>query len=117
MSFTPKPSYAVQMWFGILVVVLTALFLETRHPSDSGSNFLINSNPDGVGAEVIVDGQKLGTVGDAKKSGLGGGAFWAHLTRGKHIVELRKPGYVPYSKELEMHGEAYLGVDLTPQNN
>lgn len=117
MKLTPKSSPAARWWLGILAVVLILLFLETKGTRDAGSNFLITTNQEAQGAEVIVDGQKLGVVGTSKSSGLGGGAFWAHLTRGKHTVELRKPEFEPFSKELEMHGEAYMGVDLKPKKN
>ncbi len=117
MVFTPKSSSATKWWLGILLLVLVALFLETRTRHNAGSNFLVNTNNEAMGAEVIVDGQRLGTVGTAQNSGIGGGAFWGHLTRGRHVVELRKPGYLPFSKDVDMRGEAFLGVDLKPQNN
>ena len=79
-----------------------------------GSNFFIGTDSQADGAEVIVDGKKLGTIASVRGSGIGGGAFWGHLTRGKHRVEVSKPGYKPFTKEIEMQGEEYMGVDLQP---
>ena len=116
-AFQPKPSKATQWWLGILAVVLAILFWETKGQPHSGFNFFINTDSDAEGAEVLVDGQKQGKIGDSTSTGIGGGAFWGHLSRGKHTVELRKNGYAPCSKEIDMHGEEYLGVDLQRNKN
>jgi hypothetical protein len=112
MAFTPKASIATRLWLGILVLVLVALFAETRTSDQGGSNFLISTDSSAQGADVIVDGKKLGMIGTG--SAIGGGAFRGHLTRGKHLVELVKVGYKSYAKEIDMHGEEYMGVDLQP---
>jgi hypothetical protein len=112
MSFTAKPSKAVHLWLGILGAVLVVLFFETRASHSGGNNFFINTDLSAVGASVIVDGKQAGTIGSANGSGIGGGAFWMHLSRGQHKIEVIKPGYKPYSTEIDMHGEEYLGVDL-----
>jgi hypothetical protein len=118
MSFVPKPSKATHLWLGILAAVLVVLFVETKGPeSPNGSNLFISTAAAVKGATVLIDGAKLGVVGGPGDKGVGGGAFWGHLTRGKHTVELRKPGFQVFSKEIDMHGEEYLGVDLKPQKN
>jgi hypothetical protein len=114
MAFTPKASIATRLWLGILILVLAALFAETKSGDRVDSNFLISTNSSAQGAAVIVDGKKLGVIGDGTGSATGGGAFWGHLTRGKHLVELVKDGYKKYTKEVDMHGEEYMGVDLQP---
>jgi hypothetical protein len=118
MSFTPKPSKATHWWLGILFAVLVVLFVETKgHQDVPGSNFFINAPTAVQGADVIVDGRRLGAIVSSGADGVGGGAFWAHLTRGKHTVELRKTGFETFSKEIDMHGEEYMGVDLKPAKN
>jgi len=39
------------------------------------------------------------------------------LLQGKHQVEVRKEGYKPYTKAIDMQQEQYLGVDLERLNN
>lgn len=117
MAFAPKPSTATRWWLGTLATVLLALFLETRGARNDGANFLINTGAQARAAEVIVDGRKLGVVLDSHASGLAGGAFWGHLSSGRHVVELRKPGFHTFAKVIEMRGEEYLGVDLKPLTN
>lgn len=115
MAFIPKASIATRLWLGILVLVLAALFAETNVAPNGESNFLINTDSSDLdGAEVIVDGKKLGTIQGGRSPVKGGGAFWGHLTRGKHTVELVKDGSKKYSKEIDMYGEEYMGVDLQP---
>ena len=70
MAFTPKASIATRLWLGILVVVLILLFIETKSPQHGGSNFFISTDSDADGADVIVDGQKLGTIGAPRGSGV-----------------------------------------------
>ncbi|HEY9774097.1 MAG TPA: hypothetical protein V6C81_09855 [Planktothrix sp.] len=111
-SFTPKPSKAVPLWLGILAVVLVALFFETQHPQPGGDNFFIHTNDGGTGAEVVIDGKKMGVVRGAQGVEMPGGGFWAHLPRGRHVVQVSKAGDKPVSKEINMRTEEYMGVDL-----
>jgi hypothetical protein len=104
-------------WFGILILVLVVLFLETRGEDYAGCNFFVSTDSDSEGAQVIVDGKKLGVVSGAHSAGIGGGAFWGYLTRGKHVIQLVKPAFEPFSKEIVVQGEAYLGVDLKRSKN
>jgi hypothetical protein len=117
MSFVAKESKATRWWFGLLILVLVALFFETAGQQHGGCNLFINTDSDTEGADVIVDGKKVGSVAGAGSSGMGGGAFWGYLTRGEHLVELRKQGFQPFHKAIDMHGEEYLGVDLKPARN
>jgi len=117
MPFTPKSSIATQLWLGILATVLVVLFLETGGKQQPGRNFYINTDSNAEGASVVVDGVAVGTVGSAGRSGMGGGSFWGYLTTGEHSVELRKVGFQPFKKTIDMHGEEYLGVDLKPARN
>jgi hypothetical protein len=117
MSFEPRASRAAQIWIAVVVGVLFALFLETRGNQTRTLNFVVNSDADDVGAEVLVDNQKVGTISSSSAEGPGGGVYLGYLLQGKHHVEVRKDGYKPYSKEIDMHQEQYLGVDLERLNN
>lgn len=114
MTSSLKTSRATQLWLGVLGAVLAVLYLETNGPSHRGFNLFISTDSTSRGAQVVVDGQQVGTIDQPHSSGIGGGAFWGHLTRGKHTIELKKPGFTPFSKDIDMHGEEYLGVDLKP---
>jgi PEGA domain len=117
MSFQPKASRAVQIWLAVVVGVLIVLFLETRGNQVRTLNFIVNADADDVGAEVLVDNQKAGTITASNAEGPGGGVYLGYLQPGKHVLEVRKEGFKPYSKEIDMHQEQYLGVDLQPLNN
>lgn len=114
MSFTPRPSKAVKLWLGAVVIVLLLLFLQTRGKGSGDYNFFLNTNSDAIDSEVYVDNNLMGKVSTPSASGLGGGAFWGHLTAGKHRITVKKANYQPFEKDMEMHGKAYLGVDLKP---
>ena len=117
MAFKPKSSKAVHLWIGILAGVLVVLFFETGTGSASCSNFLVNTNADAIGAEIFLDGKKLGVIQGSSGKGMDGGGFWAHVTRGKHTVEVRKNDFRPFKTVIDMHNEAYLGVDLKRATN
>ncbi|HEY9676400.1 MAG TPA: PEGA domain-containing protein [Drouetiella sp.] len=80
-------------------------------------NFVVTTDSDDIGAEVIVDKQKIGAVSKSTADGPGGGVFMGYLPRGKHTVEVHKEGYKPYTREFDMLQEQYLGVDLQAQSN
>ncbi len=117
MSFQPKASRAAQIWIAVIVGVLVVLFLETRGNQTKTLNFVVNSDADDVGADVLVDNQKVGTISSSSVDGPGGGVFLGYLQQGKHQVEVRKEGFKTFSKEIDMHQEQYLGVDLERVNN
>ena len=60
-------------------------------------------------AEVLIDGGRW-------NSGAGNDRLLIQLTEGRHVVEVRKNGYRPFSTEVEMRGgeTAPLNVSLTP---
>jgi eukaryotic-like serine/threonine-protein kinase len=75
-----------------------------------------------VGAEVLVDGNTVGTVSS-------GGTFTRELSPGKHTISLQKPNYVDYSETRELKAgqtakinpeemKAYgaVAVKITPPN-
>jgi hypothetical protein len=117
MTFQPKPPVASKIWLGIIAVVLCALFFETRDPRQAGQNFIVNTDSDGVGAEVLIDNQKVGTVQSCEAAGLGGGVFRAYLGSGKHELTVRKNGFRTINQHLEMKREAFVGVDLQPSTH
>ncbi len=117
MSVQPKQSKAAQLWIAVLFGVLLVLFLETQGKHSKTLNFVVNTDADDVGAQVVVDNHPLGVVEASSADGPGGGVFLGYLTQGKHRVEVRKDGFEPYSKDIEMHQEQYLGVDLKGAKN
>lgn len=117
MSFQPKVSRAAQIWIAVIVGVLIVLFLEMQGNQTRTLNFVVNTDADDVGAEVLIDNQKVGTISSSSVDGPGGGVFLGYLQQGKHQVEVRKEGFKPFSKEIDMHQEQYLGVDLEPVKN
>jgi hypothetical protein len=117
MSFQPKPSRAIQIWISIVAVVLTALFLETRGNQTRAINFIVNTDIDDVGADVLIDNRKVGIVSSSGVDGPGGGVYLGYVQPGQHSIEVRKEGFKPYSKQIDMRQEQYLGVDLERPNN
>lgn len=112
-----KTSMAPRIWFGLLLVVLCVLYLETRNGRHDKLNFFINTDSAAIGADVYIDHQKAGLISGAGGSGLGGGTFWTFLRNGPHLIEVKKANYATYSKEIDMHQEEYLGVDLQRANH
>jgi hypothetical protein len=117
MTFQPKPSAAAKIWLGVVAVVLCLLFLETRNPKQIGQNLIVNTDTDGVGAQVLIDNQKVGTVQAGESAGLGGGVFRSYLSAGKHELSVRKSGFRPFVAQLDMKREAFVGVDLQPSTH
>ena len=94
-----------------MVVVLLLLFLETRGEKKAAYNLILNGNSECLGADVFVDGAKVGSIKDSGDSGIGS-VFWGRLRNGPHRVEVRKPSYKTFSTAIDMHREEYIGVDL-----
>lgn len=117
MNVEPKASRAAQAWIAVVIGVLFVLFLETRGNHTRTLNFVVNTDVDDVGAEVLVDNHKVGAVENSTADGPGGGVYLGYLPQGKHRVEVRKEGFKPFTKEIEMQQEHYLGVDLEKANN
>ncbi len=102
------------MWITVVCVVLAVLFVETQGNRTQLLNFMINTGDDDIDAEVVIDNQKVGTISSSSSQGPGGGVFIGYLQPGKHLVQIRKQGFKPFSKQIDMHHELYLGVDLEP---
>ena len=117
MPFNPRPSQAVNLWWSLVAFVLITLFFETRSVHHNGINFLINTGVSAVGAQVLIDNNKVGEISISGDSGPGGGVFWGSFRPGSHLVELHKNGFRAFSEQVDMHQETYMGVDLQPVNN
>jgi hypothetical protein len=111
LSFQPKHSGANMLWFGLVAIVLLALFCETRQGSVGNANVCISSNDEGDGAEVFIDRLKIGML-THDSSGLGGTAFRFSLLPGRHLFVVKKPSYDDFSREIELRKELYLEVTL-----
>lgn len=78
---------------------------------------VLNTDGDDVGAAVLVDNRKVGTISSSCADGPGGGVYYGYLQSGQHLVQVRKEGFQPFGKRIDMHQEQYLGVDLQPVKN
>lgn len=110
--FQPKQSRANKLWLLILIVVLVVLFFEMHGNSRSNYNCCISTDTDSIGAEVFIDHQKVGTIAKDESGGLGGGAYRCLLSSGHHLIEIKKPDYKTYSREVDMRKEQYIEADL-----
>jgi len=113
-EITPKSSRAIVIWLGVVIVVLSVLWFETRHNVGHSFNLFLSGEADTVGSEVFVDGKKFGVMVASGNSGLGGGAFWTHVNDGPHVIEVRKQDFGTFSKQINMKREDYIGVSLKP---
>jgi hypothetical protein len=111
MNLEAKQSAANRVWICLVVVVLLILFLETRGEKKIAYNLILNGGSECVGADVYVDGAKVGSISDSGDSGIGS-VFWGRTRNGPPTVEVRKPSYKTFSKAIDMHREEYIGVDL-----
>ena len=112
-----KRFHASRIWLSISAVVLLLLWLETRNQSSSSYNLFLNGDSQSLGAEVWIDGTRLGEMGRSGGEGLGGAVFYGHVENGQHHIEIRKAGFKPFVSSLDMIGEDYLSVDLKPESN
>ena len=109
-----EPTRARLLWISIVVVVLGLLWLETRHEGTGSHNLFLNADSNAVGAEVLIDGGSRGLMTSSGSGGLGGAVFYGHIGDGRHAIEVRKQGYRPFLKEIEMRREDYVKVELSP---
>jgi hypothetical protein len=111
--FQPKQSRANKLWLCIIVVVLTVLFFEMHGNSTRKFNCCISTNSECVGADVLIDHQKVGTIAREEKGGLGGGAYRLMLGPGHHLLEIKKELFKPFSQEIDMHKEKYIEANVS----
>ena len=103
---------APAIWLAVVISVLLVLFIQTRGNSRRNTNFFLSGDSEAVGAEIYLNGSRLGKMNIANNSGLSGGIFSCHLKDGTHSLEVRKPGFKTLSRVLEFKGQDYLGVIL-----
>jgi hypothetical protein len=111
-----KQSNATKLWLAVVTSVLLLLWWQTRNPTSSRFNFFLNGDSVAVGAAVLIDGKMAGRMTAPANSGLGGAAFYTDLTDGRHVVEVRKPGYKSFRKEIDMQTKGYVSVELQPES-
>lgn len=103
---------APAVWLAVVLSVLIVLFFQTRGNGRRNTNFFLSGDSEAVGAEIYLNGSKLGKIHIANNSGLSGGIFSCHMQDGTHSLEVRKPGFKTLSRVLEFKGQDYLGVIL-----
>lgn len=108
-----KESHALRMWFAVMIAVLAALWLQTRHPADD-LNLIIEGDDTSEGAVVRIDGRDIGRLVKSDESGIQMVALRTHANDGNHTIEVIKQGFEPFKSTLVMHHEQYVNVSLTP---
>jgi hypothetical protein len=111
-SINPKPARALYLWLAVICIVLAMLWFETRHKPSNINNLLLNGEAEAVGATVSIDGKNVGVMEPTNSTGVDGSAFWWHLRDGKHAIEVKKPGFDPFSKDINLKHQGYVGVVL-----
>lgn len=111
-----KRSNATKLWLGIVMSVLVVLWWQTHNQPSTGYNVFLNGDSQAVGAEVAIDGTTSGTMSRSQNSGLGGAIFYARLPNGHHLVEVKKPGYKTFRKEIDLRTKDYVSVELVSEN-
>ncbi|MCA9803004.1 MAG: hypothetical protein KC777_13625 [Cyanobacteria bacterium HKST-UBA02] len=108
-----KQSRAVRIWLLIIAAVLLLLFLETSGAGQKGANVALTTSREAVGAAVIVDGRKEGTVEDGRSWGVDGGIAVLELGSGNHKLELKKDERLILEKTISIDNREY--IDLQGQ--
>lgn len=109
----PNPSPATRIWFAVVALVLAALWFNTQTPTES-VNFFVEGNNDSEGAEVRIDGSRAGDMQRADQNGVRIVALRCKVSDGKHTIEVIKPGFSSFKTTVNVHGEDYVNVRLTP---
>lgn len=109
-----KASRAFRIWIAIVICVLVALWIETSATTHQTYNLFLSGDSQLLGASVIVDGKPSGAMSGSGSSGLGGSIYYGRVSNGRHKIEIRKQGFDPFVKEIDMRGEDYINVDLNP---
>lgn len=100
-----------------LATVALVVFLCTVAASCSASDqfaLQVFGDRSSVGAEVYVDGGRIGAM---QEFGQDGAHLSAWLPHGRHQVEVRRDGYAPYRTDITVEpgqSEHYLQVKLQP---
>jgi len=110
--FAFKQSQATKIWLCMVGIVLAVLYLEMHGHAIETINYCVSTDIAGIGASVFVDHFHLGEIVKDDNSGLGGGAFRGRITNGKHLIEIKKPGYRDFCQEIDMEREQFMQVNL-----
>jgi hypothetical protein len=111
--FQPKPSRANSLWVLVFLTVLGVLFCEMSGSTRHNFNCCISASSELIGADVFIDHQKVGSIAKEEAGGLGGGAFRILLPSGHHLVEVKKPDYKDFSRDVDMKKELYIEANLS----
>jgi hypothetical protein len=106
--FQPRASRANNLWVIVLLVVLGVLYCEMSGSVRHNFNCCVSASADLIGADVLIDHEKVGTIKKEESGGLGGGAFRILLSPGHHLIEVKKPDFKDFSRDVEMKKELYL---------
>lgn len=109
----PTRSLAIPLWCGLIVVVLSLLWLQMQTPNIA-YNFLIEANGVADGAEVFVDGEKLGLIHEADENGTHLFLLRAKVHEGPHRLLVKKSNAKPFEEDIVVSGSNYFQVRLNP---
>jgi hypothetical protein len=112
-----KKSQAIKVWCAVVLAVLTLMYFQTRNYRVPDYNLLIQGNADVVGGRVFIDGRERGVLAAADHADVGGAQFRDKLSPGRHLIEVRKSGFKPFKQTVSMRLEAFLPVDLLPEDH
>lgn len=115
MTFQVKTSRARQLWLAVLLFVLALMYLETRNPTLPEYNFLLQGNAEAEGAKVLIDGEPRGVLTASDNNDIAGTHFRGKLRAGTHVIDVQKEGFKPVRQTIAMHLEAFMGVELQPE--
>ncbi len=112
--FLPRRSRAKELWLLVIAAVLATLYVETRQTQTLSYNLLLNGESACAGAVVFIDGVRVGRMKRTGRLGLGGAAFWTLVKPGRHVISVRKQGYVTFFKQADLSGQRYVAVRMKP---
>jgi hypothetical protein len=112
MTFKIEHINAKSLWFIVLFIVLSMLFLQTYGVNKVSDNLLIDGDITLKGALVAIDGQTQGVLAPYSEGGFEEAYFRTHLKPGKHVLLVSKPGFKPCICEWQMGKEAYVPMQL-----
>ncbi len=112
-----KQSRAIIAWPAIMLSVLLFLFILTRNTTYPGYNLCLNGEASLSGAKVYIDGVFVGNLKNNNENNLSGSCLCLNVKNGKHNLEVKKLGYGSLSKDFVMKNEAYIGINLKPDDN
>jgi hypothetical protein len=107
----PKESWAIRVWLVVVALVLVTLWVQTKS-APTVYNFLIEADREAVGATIALDGNAIGTIDEISENGIRLYAYRGRIIDGNHSVQVSKPGFKAFQKNIDFSGVHYLKIRL-----